>query len=71
VHLLVRALAEARGDRERVRTELSAARDFPTVLGPVNYDAEREIVLPLYVKTFDDKGRNALVDDKLWQSVRR
>ena len=65
--LLVRALAEARGDREKVREELSGARDFPSVLGPVNYDAEREIVLPLCIKTFGDDGRNKLVEDKLWQ----
>ena len=69
--LMVRALAEARGDRDRVREELSGARDFPSVLGPVNYDAEREIVLPLYIKTFGDDGRNKLVDDMLWKRVVR
>ena len=69
--LMVRALAEARGDRDRVREELSGARDFPSVLGPVNYDAEREIVLPIYIKTFGDDGRNKLVDDMLWKRAVR
>lgn len=65
--LLVHALAEARGSKQTVMKTLWELKDHPTVLGPVSYDGEREIVLPLMVKTFGKDGSNVTVDDKLWR----
>ena len=64
--ILVHGLAAARGSKPAVTASISDLRDFPSVLGPISYNSEREIVLPLYVKTFGPDGRNVLIDDKLW-----
>ena len=64
--ILVRGLADARGSKPAVTKSIAALKDFASVLGPVSYDGNREIVLPLFVKTFGPDGRNVLVDDKLW-----
>jgi hypothetical protein len=42
-------------------------RNYPTVIGNVSYGPDREIVLPLYVKTFGPDGRNKLIDAELWR----
>ena len=49
--LLAHGLAEARGSKAAVMPSIAAAKDFPSVLGPLSYDG----------------GRNVLVDDKLWR----
>jgi len=64
--LLVHGLVAARGTKPAVTKSIAELKDFKTVLGPVSYGADREIVLPLFVKTFGPDGRNVLVDDKLW-----
>jgi hypothetical protein len=65
--LLVHGLAEARGSKAAVMPSIAAAKDFPSVLGPLSYDDGREISLPLFVKKFGPDGRNVLIDDKLWR----
>ena len=64
--LLVHGLVAARGTKPAVTKSIAELKNFKTVLGPVSYGADREIVLPLFVKTFGPDGRNVLVDDKLW-----
>lgn len=66
--ILVHGLVAARGSKSAVMKSIDGLKDFPSVLGPVSYDGEREIVLPLFVKTFGPDGRNVLVDDTLWQT---
>ena len=65
--LLVHGLAEARGSKPAVMPSIAKVKDFPSVLGPLSYDGEHEIVLPLYIKTFGPDGHNVLLDDKLWR----
>lgn len=65
--LLVYGLAEARGDRGAVMAAIEKLRNYPTVIGNVSYGPDREIVLPLYVKTFGPDGRNKLIDAELWR----
>ena len=64
--ILVHGLVAARGSKPAVTKSVAELKDFASVLGPVSYDGDREIVLPLFVKTFGPDGRNVLVDDKLW-----
>ena len=64
--LLVHGLVAARGTKPAVTKSIAELKNFKTVLGPVSYDDNREIVLPLFVKTFGPDGRNVLIDDKLW-----
>ena len=64
--LLVHGLVAARGTKPAVTKSIAELKDFKTVLGPVSYGPDREIVLPLFVKKFGPDGRNVLVDDKLW-----
>ena len=64
--LLVHGLAAARGSKPAVVKSIADLKDFKSVLGPISYDGGREIVLPLFVKTFGPDGRNVLIDDKLW-----
>ena len=68
--LLVHGLAEARGSKGAVMPSIAKIKDFPTVLGPLAYDDEHEIILPLYVKKFGPDGRNVLLDDELWRDRR-
>ena len=65
--LLVHGLAEARGAKPSVMPSIAKIKDFPSVLGRLSYNGEREIVLPLLIKTFGPDGRNVLLDDKLWR----
>ena len=64
--ILVHGLVAARGSKSAVTKSIAELKDFKSVLGPVSYSGDREIVLPLFVKTFGPDGRNVLVDDKLW-----
>ena len=64
--ILVHGLVAARGSKSAVTKSIAELKDFKSVLGPVSYSGAREIVLPLFVKTFGPDGRNVLVDDKLW-----
>ena len=66
VQLLVHGLAAARGSKPAVTKAIAEVKDFKSVLGSVSYGGDREIVLPLFVKTFGPDGRNVLVDDRLW-----
>ena len=65
--ILVHGLVSARGSKPAVVKSIADVKDLASVLGPVSYDGDREIVLPLFVKTFGPDGRNVLIDDKLWQ----
>lgn len=64
--ILVHGLVAARGSKPAVTKSIAELKDFKSVLGPVSYGGDREIVLPLFVKTFGPDGRNVLIDDKLW-----
>ena len=68
---VVRKSLVAKGSSRKVSKSagtksIAELKDFKSVLGPVSYSGDREIVLPLFVKTFGPDGRNVLVDDKLW-----
>ena len=68
--MLVRGLAAARGSKPAVMKSIAESKEYRSVLGPVSYDEEREIVLPLFVKTFGPDGGNVLLDDRLWLTQR-